>query len=297
MKIILIITIMCLTFGVANSQFSFNSYSRFLWFWGDDAWSVQSKTPTTTPAPVYLPETCGKRLGNRIVGGTDSQDWPWAVSLLTTRGQHFCGGSIITKKHILTAAHCAYRFRNVPALHIGLGGHLRDSHRRVFVSKIFIHNEYNHGYRFDGDVAILKLEEEIDIDLKASPICLPEMNQKHKEGDSVRVKGWGRLNETNSEIPNHLQEVSLKIKSPNICSQVYGRMFTENMMCVGGTVPDKDACQGDSGGPLVLEDEETKKWIQVGVVSFGMGCGRVGFPGVYTKLVNYVEWIEEQLQH
>lgn len=284
-QVTLVIILIFLNFTMAASPF---------WGW---LWGVTTTTTTTTPPPppVSLPETCGNRMSDRIVGGIDTKDWPWAVSLITSRGKHFCGGSIITKKHILTAAHCAYRFRKKPALLIGLGGHRIDGHRHESVSKVIIHKDYQHGYRFEADIAILKLEKEIDFDLKASPICLPKSSQKHEEGRTVHVKGWGRLNETLTKLPNHLQGVALYMVATNTCKKAYGRMFSETMLCVGGEVADKDACQGDSGGPLVLEDEETNSWIQVGVVSFGMGCGRVGFPGVYTKLTDYVKWIEEKI--
>lgn len=288
--------IMFFNVGIAVPHFSLRKLtSSFWWFWSDDWNDDTLSVTTTTPSPISFPERCGNRIGNRIVGGVDGEDWPWAVSLLTSRGQHFCGGSIITKRHILTAAHCAYKFRKVPALLIGFGGHRLDNHRRESVSKVFIHEDYKHGYRFDADIAILKLDKEIEFDIKASPVCLPKSNQEHKEGGEVHVKGWGRLNETLKKLPNHLQSVSLNMLSSNTCKQVYGRMFDETMLCVGDNVPDKDACQGDSGGPLVLEHQETKRWTQVGVVSFGMGCGRVGFPGVYTKLADYVNWIEEKI--
>lgn len=88
---------------------------------------------------------------------------------------------------------------------------------------------------------------------------------------------------------SQLQQVQLKVFNSATCSKAYVSGFTNNMTCAGTTTGGFDACQGDSGGPLL--QQQAGAWMQVGVVSFGAGCARAEYPGIYTRLPNYVDWI------
>lgn len=109
-------------------------------------------------------------------------------------------------------------------------------------------------------------------------------------GDVAVTTGWGVLEEGSGSISNTLQEVAVDVISGTECTSLYQNSFsiTENMLCT--LTAGKDACQGDSGGPLVKQISDGR-WVQVGVVSFGLGCAQPDQPGVFTKVANYIDWI------
>ena len=94
-----------------------------------------------------------------------------------------------------------------------------------------------------------------------------------------------------------LRQVDVKIISQNNCRHAYGAVITNRMLCAGQwNVGLKDACQGDSGGPLVHKSNinNQNKWRQYGVVSWGKDCALPNYPGVYTNVVQYLNWIQQK---
>ncbi|MEE6528280.1 hypothetical protein FKM82_030399 [Ascaphus truei] len=91
-------------------------------------------------------------------------------------------------------------------------------------------------------------------------------------------------------MASQLQEVAINLISNEICSQEYTGQIHSTMMCAGRITGGVDTCQGDSGGPLVWLGDSSR-WDQVGIVSWGDGCGRQGKVGVYTKVTSYLDWI------
>ena len=112
-------------------------------------------------------------------------------------------------------------------------------------------------------------------------------------GLDVKVTGWGVTDDTTFYKPysEDLLEISIQVKDERICERVHDFSFTENMICAGGKK--EDACQGDSGGPMVMQHGHNQLYSLVGVVSWGDGCGKAEKPGVYTKVINYLDWIEQ----
>lgn len=115
------------------------------------------------------------------------------------------------------------------------------------------------------------------------------------ENDYVGTKaiaaGWGTLHE-DGKPSCLLQEVEVPVMSLKDCrnTSYSPRMISDNMMCAGYPDGKKDSCQGDSGGPLIAERPD-KKYEVIGVVSWGNGCARPGYPGVYTRLTRYLDWV------
>lgn len=145
------------------------------------------------------------------------------------------------------------------------------------------------------------------------PICLPT-SERYKKLDLVGlspfVAGWGNLGE-NINGPHILQEVQIPIISNADCKRKYVdsrspymtrphiRFNQSLVLCAGFTEGGKDACQGDSGGPLMHPLEDENGWYafhQLGVVSYGHGCGRANIPGVYVNVRNYIDWIIENMK-
>uniref|UniRef100_A0A5F9CFI6 Serine protease 48 n=1 Tax=Oryctolagus cuniculus TaxID=9986 RepID=A0A5F9CFI6_RABIT len=253
-------------------------------------------------SPLSL--VCGRPvLSSRIVGGQDAVEgrWPWQVSLQLADA-HICGGSLISERWILTAAHCLqsvfYFFMYFGHL-ITLPGTLNlDKYMAVkyYVSKIIIHPKYDNR---TADIALLKLASQVTFTSLITPICLPTIAKQLKIPPSCWVTGWGKVKEsTDNNHPSDLQEVELPIIHRQACERLYNPVgiffpemepvITEDMLCAGDTRGMKDSCQGDSGGPLSCDIDGV--WIQIGVVNWGLECGS-SLPGVYTNVTYYQKWI------
>lgn len=108
------------------------------------------------------------------------------------------------------------------------------------------------------------------------------------------VTGWGKLMEASIGGVERLQKVLVPLVSRDTCRSAYApyrQNITKNMICAG--VEGKDSCQGDSGGPLTCKTREGQMFL-CGISSFGVGCGRRDFPGVYTDVSNHYDWIERK---
>lgn len=235
----------------------------------------------------------------RIVGGqvTKLNEFPWIVALMK-RGKFYCAGSLITRRHVLTAAHCADGF-NVTDIRAVLGEHDRESktdtvtvERKLVSAKVYPNFTV---LTFNNDIAVLELESPVELGSTIRPACLPFDGNKDYTGRVAIVAGWGRTDER-KPTASSLHKVAVPIMSKVECLKSgypMGRI-TENMICAGYADGKKDACQGDSGGPLHVDGE--RGFIEtVGIVSWGRGCARPNYPGVYTKISNYLDWIDKQI--
>ncbi|XP_059053492.1 trypsin-1-like [Achroia grisella] len=239
---------------------------------------------------------CGERNENsRIVDGvkTAQNEFPWVLRL-TYFDKFYCGGMLINDRYVLTAAHCVINLMWF-MIKVTLGEHnhcnatVRPETR--FVIEVTAHN-FTYRYLRD-DIALLKLNAPVEISEIIKPICLPFDDESSYVIFKAFALGWGTV----SEKKNHscdLLEVELPVLSNNDCKKTKyeASMIADSMMCAG--YPDKggkDTCQGDSGGPLCVERKD-KRYELIGVVSWGIGCGRPGYPGVYTRVTKYLNWIK-----
>ncbi|XP_006864491.1 PREDICTED: serine protease 52-like [Chrysochloris asiatica] len=242
------------------------------------------------------PVTCGQKLTpkfvkpepSQILGGefADIADFPWQVGIFN-KGKHRCGGSILNQWWILTASHCFINI-NVSDLEITYGEDdlsIKNLMKHQ-VAKLITHPDFDH-FILDNDIALILLKFPMDFSVKKAPICLSEVN-KIEKWKNCWVTGWGIIDPIQHVLPA-LQKVNLQLVQWKMCSQVVP-LLTQNMLCAGYPEGGKDACQGDSGGPLVCQKMENQSlWYQVGIVSWGMGCGLKNKPGVYTKRVSSVD--------
>jgi len=237
-----------------------------------------------------------------IVGGQTASrgSLPWQVSIQTSR--HFCGGTVINKRWILTAAHCFSGSGADNGVKIVAGDHklyhTEGSEQNIGLYRSYVHPQYNSRTMLN-DIALLKLTRDMRFDSYTQPACLPKKANSGTDyvtGDTVVVSGWGRLS-SGGHSPSELKMVKVPFISDRTCNkrEVYNRKILSSMICAGRLRGGQDSCQGDSGGPLVkLVDG---KWTVLGVVSWGAGCAGYNKPGVYTRVAEFENWIANTINH
>lgn len=232
-----------------------------------------------------------------IVGGqaADPGEYPWQAMLLDSSGRFFCGGSLIHAKWVLTAGHCTY---GITVARVVLGAHDRtnsgeSSRQTITVVRTIRHPNYNDNTT-DNDLALLELSQPATLNSRVAIIpyvISPGDDALFAAGVNAVVTGWGATSEGGSS-PALLQEVTVPIVSQNVCRQSYGSSLTNNMFCAGLAQGGKDSCQGDSGGPLSVSSGGSSRKL-AGIVSWGNGCARPSFYGIYTRVANYTAWIQQ----
>ena len=232
-----------------------------------------------------------KRFSTRIVGGrpADPDEWPWLAALVRRGGSgsgQYCGATLISNTHVLTAAHCLEPFSKEEIL-VKLGeydfsqsGETGDETFSVTAMKL--HENYN-SVTYENDIAIIRLDRPATFSNSIWPICLPDASQEFTNTRAF-VIGWGTIY-FGGPVSNTLQEVNVRVWDNSQCAANYAtldRQVTDTMLCAGET--NRDSCQGDSGGPLNCMNRNNNKWELCGVVSWGAKCAE---PGKYPLHPSY----------
>lgn len=263
---------------------------------GDCTPAPPAGTSSPQPPPPPSPSSCGDRPTSsaRIVGGRETikNSIPWQAMLRGNNGGQFCGGSLIHKQWVLTAAHCVTGSQP-GQFKIWLGAHRKefkeDTTQEFNVIAIVQHPQYSESNN-QNDVALIKLDREAVLGIGVGLVCLGD-DAYHLPLDDLNnqclISGWGTL-ESGGGQPNKLQEVTVPLVSPNVCRSAYGNLHA-SMLCAGFKEGGKDSCQGDSGGPLVCQ--YNGKYHLEGATSWGEGCALAGKYGVYAKIRELKQWI------
>ncbi|XP_066509082.1 vitamin K-dependent protein C-like [Hoplias malabaricus] len=242
---------------------------------------------STKSKSVITPWLMGGEVGRK-------GDSPWQALILNAKGKFHCGGVLIDESWVLTAAHCletSLRFS------VRLGDYLRfvneGSEVTIPVSKIIPHPKYN-PLTVDNDIALLRLATPVKFNQYILPACLPSRSLAervlHLNGTQTVVTGWGKQNETASHYSRALGYITVPLVDHAECARHMVNNLTQNVLCAGIIGKVRDACEGDSGGPMMTLYHNT--WFLIGLVSWGEGCGRTDKLGIYTKVANYLEWID-----
>ncbi|XP_066292261.1 chymotrypsinogen A-like isoform X1 [Branchiostoma lanceolatum] len=303
---------------LCNSRKPFNIQSKtnevFVVFKSNKKGSAQGFNATYSASgcgvPVIGPNPWSRLAAGfgRIVGGNDARpgSWPWQVSIRSwvSGKNHFCGGTLVDKQWVVTAAHCVDNGRK-PYLTFGEFDryHYDNTEKTIFTEEIFIHPGYNNSL-LTNDVAVLKLTSPVTYTAYVYPICLPDASMEAEVGTVCTVTGWGSHREGGTTA-NRLLQANIPIVDSTDCSEKYARLtqqgkgvhaiHPESMVCAGYPEGGVDSCQGDSGGPLVCKSSTGAHWLQ-GVVSWGYGCARADAPGVYARVPSLADWIRVTME-
>nr|QYL00320.1 pro-phenoloxidase activating protein I [Holotrichia parallela] len=278
-------------------------------------------TVTRVRRPDLLPKDCGTQLDEeKILGGemTALAEFPWTVLVGYKNASGFekfsCGGSLINNRYVVTAAHCAAGrvLTVVGALNkIRLGEWNTNTDPDCYgdrkiqvcsekpvdygIEEVIVHNDYKEAERSRyHDIALIRLNRYVDFTDFIRPVCLPQMTDEANVGERLTVTGWGKTERVN------FSPIKLKVEVPVVSQSQCNSKFTQvrvkvqqTQLCAGGE-SGKDSCNGDSGGPL-LKSRSDRFYLE-GIVSFGADCGTQGWPGIYTKVSKYRDWIESNLR-
>ncbi|XP_030630913.1 serine protease 33 [Chanos chanos] len=262
---------------------------------------------------VERPKTrCGRPpVLNRIVGGHDAAEgaWPWQVDIQSYSGgapRHVCGGTLIAPDWVLSAAHCFPEPLDESSYILYVGRHQLGGFNPYmsghWVKRVVI----PHGYvdpQEGQDIALVQLQSAVSWSDYVQPICLPGADMQFSSGKMCTITGWGDIrNGVSLQGAGTLQQVQVPLIDQRSCQRMYQTQASEvvnilsDMICAGYQEGGKDSCQGDSGGPLVCPTTNGT-WVQVGVVSFGLGCAAPNRPGIYTKVSAYASFIQQNVEN
>lgn len=290
-----------------------------------------SRIPSSSSPSLPKIGVCGiSPADDRIIGGIKTQidEFTWMALLQYSKSNNrkgfHCGGVLINEQYVITAAHCVVG-KDIPKSwklsHVRLGEwdtskdedcviygndkkDCTDPVQDIAIEHSFPHQGYDpHSRTQLHDIALLRLDRNVQFTDFISPICLPlsdKLRNLNSDGNVYTVSGWGK-----TDSAGH-SDVKLKVKvtgtSLSHCAAIYRKqnVHLENSQVCAGGEEGFDSCRGDSGGPLMAMDvkDNIQYWYLAGVVSFGPSpCGQEGWPGVYTRIGAYIDWIEENIRN
>ncbi|ESN95800.1 hypothetical protein HELRODRAFT_185960 [Helobdella robusta] len=268
--------------------------------------------------PTWSPNgSCGKSkyhdAGNHplptptIVGGIEARpnEFPWQVSLQTRDGRHFCGGSIINDRWVLTAAHCVQGKKPVGYMVVA-GIHKLDTGVNAStvamheIESFIVHENFNSN-TIENDIALTKVKKSIKMDTNVNAVCAPDSNDQYAF-EKAAVSGWGLLKPGSLEGADALRYTTLNTTTNELCTKMHSGYIgnkpavTVDMICATDNMNDTktSTCQMDSGGPLVKKEKDGIFRL-VGVVSWSLGCAQK-YPGVYARVTHFENWILKHIK-
>merc|ERR1712176_575444 len=233
--------------------------------------------------------------GEKIIGGSvvTPHSEPYILSLQRS-GSHFCGATIVSSGYGICASHCYYSANSVTA--VGGAHNIKrseSSQQKIVLSKFTKHPSYN-SKTMANDIAVLKFSKSFNLNSYVKAINMPRSHSSGwlNAGSRVRVCGWGNTSTgIIANYPSELNCVNVNIISNSDCNKrnSYNGAILDGMYCAGVSGGGKDACQGDSGGPTTYQNQV------IGATSWGYGCAQANYPGVYSDVAYYRNWIDSQM--
>ncbi|XP_065169811.1 trypsin I-P1-like [Atheta coriaria] len=261
----------------------------------------------TPSKPIPQQQKCDCGRSNRLIrpeakiingSATRPHEYPW-MAIISNKGQYLCAGSLITDYHVLTAAHClkADILRDDMKVILGQHNNCEENSDIVTfsVSDIIRHSRFN-PETFAFDLMLLKLNMKVTFGQFIRPICLPPLDpyqrtvtKKYKNRDGIIV-GWGTTNVfDDTELSCLPLQAGVPILGLDSCPG-----YDESLFCAGYLNGEADSCQGDSGGPLQIQNKDTRFEL-IGIISAGEGCAVAGRPGLYSDVLQNLNWIYKRI--
>ncbi|XP_051028672.1 complement factor D [Acomys russatus] len=242
---------------------------------------------------IYPPSSAGQPRG-RILGGREApaHSRPYMASV-QVNGTHVCGGTLLNEQWVLSAAHCMDGVMENETVQVLLGAHSLskpEPSKRLYDVQRAVPHPGSRPDSIEDDLLLLKLSQNVSLGPYVQPLPLQSNDTEVEAGTLCEVAGWGVVSHAGRR-PDALQVLRVPIMDRNTCNRRvhHDGAITQNMMCAESNR--KDSCRGDSGGSLVCAD------VVEGIVTWGSRvCGNRMKPGVYTRVANYVDWIENTVQ-
>ncbi|XP_034483657.1 serine protease 1-like [Drosophila innubila] len=238
-------------------------------------------------------------LDGRITHGEKAREgqFPYQVGLSLNIGSSgaWCGGTLISDRWIVTAAHCT---DNADSATVFVGAidikKEEPGQQRIHVEKkdIIVHEHWDPS-RLINDISLIKLPAKLEFNDRVRPATLPKKDGRYStyEGEKAIASGWGLDSDKASAVSPVLLYVEMPIMKPSTCNTYWAGLITDDVICMS-TKGGKSTCSGDSGGPLVHKDRDVNYLI--GATSFGLSLGcEKGYPAVFTRITAYLDWIEK----
>lgn len=255
--------------------------------------------PGDSPTKTMIPtgDECGKPVK---VSSNEPGAWPWLAAIGRLHPiQGFsvvCAGTLITKRHVLSAASCFSNAEKPGIVRLGeyhLDNNIRGEKPEDYSIILFSTDQYN-SVTFENDIIILPLDRDVIFSDYIQPACLPfPFRNNEFVGEHLDVVGWGKPDFGASESTKIPVAGKVPVVDRNDCIRAYsslkGASVNEKHICAGDAF--SDACQGDGGAPLNYYNPKNDRYYVVGIVSFGVGCAHSEFPGIYTRVSSFLDWI------
>ncbi|CAF0922670.1 unnamed protein product [Adineta ricciae] len=275
---------------------------------GNQLSTVSLAEPCECGCPAISPQ-----ITTRIVNGEAAvpNSWPWQLLLVDFSSQgiplSYCGASLITPQHVLTAAHCVFGWS---PRYVGVLSRVHEFNISSWspqvahmAERIYVHESYDDA-TLNDDVAVIRLKTPVVLDDRLNLICLATSDTSSQplvEGDNLVATGWGAMESANRTRPSVLQQVRLQFvpQRHSLCQPLvsFNGSYRPGQMCAG--FPPKSVCFGDSGGPLIrsiTHPNGKTYWQQVGIMSGTVDCGyQTNYPDVYARVSSYYPWILDKI--
>ncbi|XP_062853582.1 hepatocyte growth factor-like protein [Trichomycterus rosablanca] len=250
--------------------------------------------PMLKPAESVVFNECGKRDDRmlktrlRIVGGTPGNS-PWTVSLRDRKGKHFCGGSLVNSKWVISTKQCfSSCYVDLTGYAAVMGTVFRDPEesepgvQTIPLNKIVCGPSESH-------LVLLQLETPAEFNKRVSQICLPPERHIVAEGTTCEIAGWGETKDTGDETV--LNVAQMQVQSNSECNKYFKGRVKQNEMCTTSFNGGVGACEKDYGGPLACQNSDC--WVLEGVIIPMRRCGHPGQPNIFIRVSMYVDWIKK----